>query len=345
MLTTELQTRTMLADVPRVGFDVHLCPFPGSLYACLAYLNDPCDYDYVMGVTGAAFRRLWNRDDGGNIDLSYLGETPLRRVFEALGYTCRVIPAEKEAMVQAIEESIGRGKPVIAFGILGPPEAGIVAGYAQAGEILYGWSYFQEYFQQPRDRYYESSDWFERMDKNAGKGLIVIDEKLPTRPPVREVLIKSLSWAIELARQPQRPGLPDHVSGLAAYDAWAAALEVDADYPPDDSKVLETRVMVHGDQATMLEERHAAARFLRQMADAAPEVADPLNRAADLYTEVANFVPKVWLWGASMGSDAQQGLIPAQTRRTFATYIRKAREREALAVDSLGEALAALSRG
>jgi hypothetical protein len=72
--------------VPRIGFDVHMCPFPGSLHACLEYLGDPCDYDYLMGVTGAAFRRLWNRDDGGNVDLSYLGDEPFRRAFEALGH-------------------------------------------------------------------------------------------------------------------------------------------------------------------------------------------------------------------------------------------------------------------
>jgi hypothetical protein len=66
----------VLDGVPRIGFDVHMCPFPGSLYACLEYLGDPCDYDYLMGVTGAAFRRFWNRDDGGNIDLSYLGDEP-----------------------------------------------------------------------------------------------------------------------------------------------------------------------------------------------------------------------------------------------------------------------------
>ncbi|MBX3000723.1 MAG: hypothetical protein KF893_19535 [Caldilineaceae bacterium] len=182
------------------------------------------------------------------------------------------------------------------------------------------------------------------MDKNAGKGLIVIDHKWTTRPAARAVLAASLPWAIDLARTARRPSLPDHIAGLAAYDAWADALEVDSDYPPDDLQVLETRVMVHGDQVTMLEERHSAARYLRQMAQAVPEVAEPLNRAADSYAEAAAFVPKVWLWGHSMGRDAQQGLAVEQTRRTFASHIRKAKAKEAQAVEYLEEASEDLAR-
>ncbi len=73
-------------DVPRLSFGVHMSPFPGSLYACLTYAGEPADYDLIMGFTGAAFRRFWKSDDGGNIDLSYLGDEPFRRVFWALGW-------------------------------------------------------------------------------------------------------------------------------------------------------------------------------------------------------------------------------------------------------------------
>ncbi|MBX3000724.1 MAG: hypothetical protein KF893_19540 [Caldilineaceae bacterium] len=88
-----------------MGYDVHLCPFPGSLYACLIYLGDPVDYDYLMSVAGAPFRRLWNRDDGGNIDLSYLGDDPFHRVFDALGYASR--QAAAAAMLRKARSSMG----------------------------------------------------------------------------------------------------------------------------------------------------------------------------------------------------------------------------------------------
>ncbi len=333
-----MNQQTVLQGVPRAGYDVHMCPFPGSLYACLQYLDDPQDYDYLMGVTGAAFRRFWNHDDGGNVDLSYLGDEPFRRVFEALGYDWHAVPADKEAMLAAVRESIGRGVPAISFGIIGPPEAGIVTGYDPDTGALCGWSYFQE----KRDQYYEKSDWFESMQKGAGRGLIVIGARRPSRPAERDVLVTSLEWAVDLERTASRPSRPEHICGLAAYDGWANGLEVDADYPANDPQVLGTRVMVHGDQTVMLEERHSTARYLRQMSRASPGVAEHLNAAAALYDQVADRVSNVWLWGASMGQDAQQGLADPQNRRAFAGHLRAAKAQEAQAVEHLERALAGL---
>jgi len=331
--------RKVLQGVPRAGYDVHWCTFPGSLYACLAYVGDTPDYDYVMGVSGAAFRWLWNRDDGGNIDLSYLGDEPFRRAFWALGYGWAKVPAEKEAMFEAVVKSIDRGVPAISFGIIGPPEAGVVAGYDREGQVLYGWSYFQE----QKEHYYEKDDWFETMDRHAGKGLIVIGAKLPARPDEREILVPTLRWAIDLERTAQRDALPEHVAGLAACDAWADALEVDADYPADDPQVLGTRVMIYGDQLCMLEERHSAAGYLRQMAAAAPEAAEQLEEAAALYDAVADQSAGMWPWGYSMGADAQQGLADPEARRTFAAKVRVAREKEGQATAYLERALEALA--
>jgi hypothetical protein len=344
-ISTHYSSRVVLEGVPRIGEDVdeHLCPFPGALYAYLEYVGDPQDYDYLMGVTGAAFRRFWNRDDGGNIDLSRLGDEPFRRVFDALGYEWHKVPAEKEAMIQAIKTSLAQGRPAISFGIVGPPEAGLVAGYAEDGAVLYGWSYFQD----QREHYYEQRDWFETMDKNAGKGLILVGDRLPTRPAPRDVLVASLQWALDLERTAHWPAHPDHVAGLAAYDAWADALEVDADYPPDNAEVLEWRVMIHGDQSTMLYERCSAAGYLRKMAEVVTEAAGPLTAAAALYDAAsAPGADKLWPWGY-LGPDdpkAQQGIANTATRREMAGYIREAQAKEAEAVEYLDAALAIIRR-
>lgn len=334
--------RTVLRDVPRIGYDVHLCPFPGSLYSCLKHLGDPCDYDYLMGVSGAAFRRLWNRDDGGNVDLMYLAPEPHRRALEALGYQYRVIQRNRTAMVAAIKESISRDCPVISFGIIGPPEAGLVTGYDGDGTMLYGWSYFQD---GSKPGYYELEGWLERMSEGPPFGLIVVGEKKPALPDAREVLLQSLEWAVDLARRPKRPGLPNHVSGLAAYDAWADGLGVDADYPPNDQKVMETRAMVHCDQVVMLHERHSAARYLRKMADVVPDVAQPLNAAASLYDETGDLAGKVWRWGHWQQPEALKGMSDTSNRREFARHVRAAKEKELRAVEQLESALTALRAG
>lgn len=327
-----------LTGVPRIGFDVHLSPFPGALYAVLDYLGDHQEYDYLMGITGAAFRRLWNRDDGGNIDLSRFGDIPFRLAFNALGYGWRRLPAEKATMLTAIKTSLVQGIPPISFGLLGPPEAGIVTGYAEAGAVLYGWSYFQP----NGESYYEARDWFESMDKSSGYGLLVLGDKKAVLPPPREVLLTALEWAIDLAYTNPRPNLPDHVSGLAAYDAWASALEGDADYPAHNPEVMAFRTMIHGDQCMMLEERRDAARFWRRMKEAAPCEADLLEEAATLYDQVAERVGQIWPWPVEPNAGASQALADPAQRRQLAGYIRTAREQEARAVALLEKAWAAL---
>jgi hypothetical protein len=140
-----MSQKMVLQRVPRIGYDIHLCPFPGTLYAYLKYVGDPHDYDYLMGITGAAFRRLWNRDDGGNVGILRYENEPFRQAFTALGYEWRTVPADagKGTMVAAIVDSLAQGRPAISFGIIGPPEPGLITGYDGDGAVLYGWSYFQ----------------------------------------------------------------------------------------------------------------------------------------------------------------------------------------------------------
>jgi hypothetical protein len=335
--------KAVLAGVPRAGYDIHLCPFPGSLYSVLEYLGAPCDYDYIMGMTGAAFRRFWNRDDGGNIDLFYLGGEPARRIFEVLGYEWRPLPAAKPDMIAAIKESIGRGVPVIAFGIIGPSEAGIVTGYAEDDDTLYGWSYFQE----GRDAYYEKPGWFEarELGQHAGLDGIIIGARNAVRPPERQVFIEALRWAVHVECATTWPGVADHVMGLAAYEAWAQGLEADADFPAGDTQTLAVRVMIHGDQAVMLEERRSAAAFLRQAAVVLPEAAAFLEEAAMRYEQAQGLMGRIWLWGESMGADVQQGLTDPASRRDIAAAIREAGKIEAQAVELLQQALDALTGG
>jgi hypothetical protein len=144
-------------------------------------------------------------------------------------------------------------------------------------------------------------------DSGVAKGLILVGDRLSSRPAPRDVLVASLEWALDLECTEKRANRPEHVAGLAAYEAWADALEVDADYPASDAEVLTTRVMVYADQCTMLYERESAARYLRQMASVAPEAADHLDSAAALYDEAASEVGKLWPWGMNWDLQHRQG--------------------------------------
>ena len=337
--------RTVLPGVPRIGYDVHLCPFPGALYAWLQFMGDPTHYDTLMGVTGACFRRLWNRDDGGNVDLMYLAPEPHTRALRALGYSWReVMRGDRAAFLAAVQESLAAGQPLIAFGIVGPPEAGLVTGYDRGGDVVIGWSYFQGMPESggrvalEPSGYYRKENWYEDAESHSGYAAILIGEKGP-RPDAREVFVSSLEWALDLEVTSSRAGMPDHVSGLAAYEAWAAGMEVDADYPAPNRQVMATRVMVHGDQATMLEERKNAARYLRRGIPLLPDAAEALKAAAAHYEGAAGEMGGIWLWGSDMGPRVAHALANSVTRREIARRIRLARDAEARAVEQLERAL------
>jgi hypothetical protein len=349
-------TRVYLQGVPKVGFGVAICPFPGCLHACLRYLGHAVSYEYLMGVSGGAFRRLWHRDDGGNIDLSYFNPEPYRRAFRAIGLAYRTVPhADRAAMVDAIRDSIDRGVPALSFGIIGPPEFSIITGYDRHGEVLIGYSYFQD---SALPDTYEQADWYEHATWAGDLGLILIGEPV-ARPAESETLRDSLQWLVKLARTAVYPGVPDHVCGLAAYQAWADGLEVDADYPAGNAaldpsakdqmdwqalageslRVLEMRTMVHGDQVSMLCDRAAGAAYLRSMVPVAPPVATQLLAAAELYQQVADLTPQVWYWGYSMGPEVGQALTQRTTRCEIAQAVRRAGEIEAQAVEQVEAAL------
>jgi len=333
-------SRCVLEGVPKVGYHKHLCPFPGSVFACLEYLRTPFTYEYLMGVTGAAFRRLWEKDDGGNVDLMYFAPEPYLRAFRAIGYECIQIPGtDRAAVVDAVKASTAAGKPLIAFGIIGPPEAGIVAGYDHDGDVLLGYSCFQE-----GEGYYQQEGWLEGIEPGSPIFMLAFGDRAE-RPAERETLVSTLRWTMDLARTKTcvwDPNAPEHLNGLAAYEGWASGFEVDEDYPAGNREILGVRVMVHGDQTVMLHDRRPGAAYLRSMTDVAPGAADELLTAASLYDQVAD-TPGIWMWGHEMGEDVQDALAGRETRLGIAAQIRRAGETEAQAVAHVEAALELLT--
>jgi len=142
----------------------------------------------------------------------------------------------------------------------------------------------------------------------------------------------------------QLPEVPNHSSGLAAYDGWANGLEIDADYPAGDPNVMLTRLMVHGDQCVMLMDRRSAAKYLRDMMKLAPEAADELRAAADLYDAAAAEGDRLWPWKSCDYNDPElhKAMAQPELRKEMARHVRTAREKEMEAVGHLEKALAVL---
>lgn len=367
-------SRVVLEGVPRVNFysggprcpeDV---PFPACLKACLEYMGDAlgcrgvavrgdqwqvgCGYAFLMGATGAAFRLAWTPGtwEPANSDLMAMHEDPLapfQRAFDAIGYSYTLhlkdhTDSESRFRDGIIAAIAGRKRPVLALGVVGPPECCIITGFDDHGDTLIGWSFFQNLPEHATGLEFEASGCFRKRDWFADtEGLILIGE-MGERPHPREVYRRALAWAIELARTPR---VGSRSSGLAAYEAWAAALLMDDDFPPGDMETLRMRHVAHNDAvSTVAEGRWYGAQFLKDAAKYLPGCVAELLSGAAAYEREHDLMCKLWaLQGGNGWSDScVRNLADPEVRKESATIVRTARDEEARAVDRLEKALESL---
>jgi beta-lactamase regulating signal transducer with metallopeptidase domain/RimJ/RimL family protein N-acetyltransferase len=362
--------RVVLEGVPRVGFGVieghvAMTPWPACLRACLEYMGDdlgfedreggyPRDavYAYLMGTTGAAFRLLWRPGwHGDNVASWMLSDDPseiFRRGFAAAGY--EQIPSghlpeevkEERFRAMVVESVRDRGRPVIAHGVIGPPEEAIIAGYDEGGDVAVGWSFFQDRPDWQEGVELEPNGYFRKRGWAADTwSMMAIGDRTGT-PDRRDAYTEALKWALHVMREPVRYG--ERHSGLAAYDAWAEQILQDDEVaagpePPNDP------FSVHSDAVDVVAEgRHYASTFLRQAAEHMPEVEEDLLAAADCCKAEHDLMWGIWgiVGGNGRGDEQRQAFLEPDVRRRIAPIIRQARDRDAEATDHVEKALLAL---
>lgn len=376
----ERPERFVLEGVPRIGFYCgdDVCPrdvpVAGALTAVLQHLGDEFGYErleahgkawlldltytFAMGVSGAAFFLSWGEGFAGdNVAVFYMSadaEAPERNVLEAFGYGHEWVSksAGEERMHERIMEEISeRQRPVLAYGVVGPPEPSVITGYDDHGAVLIGWSYFQDVPPFNAGVTCEPEGYFRKHDWFAGtEALLLLGDKHEP-PPLAQTHRKALQWALQVARVPMTHPEPEapkwyrgRNNGLAAYEAWAAALQRDEDFATEDMNVLWHRYEVHNNSVgTVAEGRWYAAQFLRQMARREEGMAADLLAAAECYEAEHELMWKAW--GAVGGNGRSEAhvrkLQEAGVREELVGIILQAREKDA---EGAGHLEAALGR-
>lgn len=120
-------------------------PFVSCIDACAKHMGVNTSYERIMVETGCAFRFNWRMDFWflGNVDVRYTydeGPSLYQIYFNERDY---MVGEAKKDYKDFIVRHINQGIPCIATGVIGPPEACIITGYARGGEVLYGWNAFQ----------------------------------------------------------------------------------------------------------------------------------------------------------------------------------------------------------
>ena len=365
--------RVVLEGVRRIGFgvmeegrDVETCPFPSCLAACLEFMGEDYGYSsvvvdgstwresntyiHIVGTSGAAFRLSWrpgwHLDNPAIIYMSDDPAAPFDRAFEAVGFAYEVISKEegqdnearfRHGIIKSIRD---KGRPVLSFGVVGPPVCCIITGYDEYGDVLIGWSFFQDFPEFNAGVEFEPSGYFRKRDwfKDT-QSLIIIGEKIE-QPPLGEIYRKVLKWALQVARTPVTFG--DRHNGLEAYRAWATHLLLDDEFPADDMAVLRERHMVHNDAVgTVAEGRWYVAQFLQQITEHQPAMAEDLLAAAACYKAEHDLMWQIWnlVGGIGFSDEHVKKLADPDIRRQIVSVIHQAHDKDAEAANHLERAL------
>ena len=349
----------ILFGVPKVAYSFEECtPFCVALKACLNYMGQQIDYAYVMAATGAAFRLRWNTGewDGGNVDILNICEDrfeALRRGFEAAGRSCRILSREgsnKEEFIRFIKAEIDEGRPVIALGIIGPPEACLITGYQENGNKLLGWNCFQDNQEFARGvtyhetGYFITNDWWDNAMTIAVMSVGEYQER-PLNP--KQVLVNG----IEILQKEkvvfiENGKTTEYAGGQKAYEAWAKSVGNDKEFPQGAIlPILYERIMCQGDAQVMVGEgRSYAACFMEWFGKTYPDVAESCNRAAKYFRLAAESAfrmnePK---GGFMQDEVTTRKFAEPEVRKQIVALINGAKEYEAKACELCKEVLAKL---
>ena len=342
-----MSEQTILLGVPKVEYGENgVTPFPMCLKSCANYLGMDVDYDYVMAASGAAFRLTWNKTswDGGNVDTRFTFDHPTK-IFqcgiESLGCEYNLIgrspKTKKSEFINFIKAKIDSGIPVIACGIIGPPEACIITGYRDGGETLLGWNFFQD---NPEfaggvtfdeSGYFITDKWWENPDTNAVMSLGETTKKRFTTKIILENAIEIMTGRIA----------GDYAKGITAYDTWAEAILKDSEFPQNAIlPILAERLMCHGDAMDCIADgRHNAAKYIKSLIAIYPAHQEQLKEVAILFENVSGIFGKMTevLGGWQRGESEMRMFGKSQVRKQLAEIIIDAKNADEKALGIIKE--------
>jgi len=318
--------------------------------AAANYMGIELDYADAIVYCGMAFRLTWNETcwDGGNVGDIFTFDDPskvFRCAIESLGCKYNLIgrskTTEKSEFIDFIKEKIDNGIPVIARGVIGPPEAGLITGYRDNGNTLLGWSVFQNYPEYAgnvkfdESGYYITDLWWENKNTNA---VMSFGEITGERFTVKTVVEN----AIEVMT-PRRHG--KYAKGIYAYDAWKKAILDENQFPKGMvSSMLVERLMCQGDATDCLADgRKNAHKYFKKLAGENPT--QPLYKLiAEQFAETAAYAHEMYdvLGGWERGERQLQTFATREAREKIGSLIDKCKAADEKALNLLKELLKVL---
>lgn len=358
MAEIDISERVVLEGVPRIHFYAGgpRCPedicSASVVRAVLEYLGEDigcdhyqpagrkwglrCGYSYFLGVMGLAWQMAWapGWDDSSLTTRYFPGslEEPYLRAFAAVGYPAEFISpeaGEQEMRSRIIASIRDQRRPVIGFGIVGPPEPIIITGFDEGGDVLTGWSFFQNIppfnagldYEPGHLGYFRKRGWF-----NETSGLILVGNPRPA-PDQARVFLDSLRRGLAVLDLAEINGAP---AGAPAYDAWAAALLCDADFDGKDDDALRRLHDVHNMAVGQIAEYrwYGSVWLANTYPRAHYDLAEDLLKASGCFAAEHALMWDLWdLTGGNGHPDAWRKFADPAVRRKMIPVIQASRDR------------------
>ena len=296
------------------------CTFIGALLRALNRMGEPIKYTDLMGISGAAFRFCFAHPywDFSSVD-GMLGYDHGRAAMDALGY--EVSWAEEDEMRAAFMKSIDDGRPALGIDLIGAPEWGVIAGYADEGRTLLCRTYFDE----PGDDYSrtERLPWLN----------YIIGERKPAQTQYAS-LLASLQIAVAYARGEGfvSAGGCSYKRGIEGLEIWIADLLDESRFDPKDTDGLCRCASVNRFIFdSLLDARDGAARYLANHSELlGSNLRGPLLQLAGIYGQIVSALRECVRHVSDEGLDPQNWT--SEMRRAQVDTLRAVLEfeREAL---------------
>jgi len=302
--------------------------------AIMQALGYSTSYDYLLGVSGLAFRMQVNGFCGSSPHASCgysCSDNSMKALpWQAKSYGANPDDAEKVKEIrQVVMASIDHGVPVQ----YGSEEDGVIIGYQKNGDE---WICLHPYRDGGKKPFVEKEwPW----------GITVYTGPKETLPAPRDLQVASLRQAVTMATAQKTDG---YDLGYAAWEACIANLKT---LEKADEKTrageMQGNAWIY---ECLAQYRGSAARYLREIAaQYPPAAANHLRRAADLYDEMASRVltdkehsvvaVALYPWMLKAGEQWRPEQIQSQVER-----LEKALPLEKAAIGEIQQALAVIDQ-
>ena len=365
------RARSVLADVPRLSFGPQSDLFCSALQIALRHGGDEVEYPELLCTSGRAFLICWSDEmffwdrhmEAPDADPEHYlrGDyESAARALAAAGYDGQVIvnsdcshlepradtAAESgPAVRELVLASIGNGRPVVAAMSISAtrwaPEWTLLTGFDDDGDVVTGWSCFQEDEQEQAELSFEDAGYFRKTDwEKDTLAAVRIREPLSPAPERDAVERQSLDLGV-CHSQGAEVG---HTGwGFEAYERWAQALQAE-DIVDLDEDTLRGRLDYHTHFVGHLAaQKWYTACFLKDMQTKVWSLSDILHAAA-CYARIHELMWEVWKVAGGYWRDRDAEVTkfrdPA-ARAQIAALITEAQGLDEAAVEHLEGGLAA----